>query len=193
MKKAAKIVGISVIVVSVLLCIGLYLWNGLFSHILPWTRTNFRSYDSYIKLLDAHHFFASSQFIDEIPANAISVKYYFHQKYKEKYAAHSIVLAEEDYERITRSQMVPYYESCDDYESDTLVYEIQENESWKIDDMKKAGIDIDFISNVMQNPDKQEEYYCLIDMRIGRVCHTGIVVNDTTHEMIEFSVELPLD
>ncbi len=191
MKKVAKKVGISIIVVSVLLCIGLYFWDGLFSSILPWTRTSFRSYESYINLLDNHHFLASYRFIDEIPANATLVKYYCHRHFKKKYAAHSIVLAEEDYERITRSQMLKYYERCN--ENTSLVYQIQENECWKIDDMKKAGIDIDFISNVMHNPDEQEEYYCLIDTRIGRVCHTGVVVNDTTHEMIEFSVQLPLE
>lgn len=53
-----------------------------------------------------------------------------------------------------------------------------------------SEIEVDFLDNVMQEPENIQDYYCLVIIKNGP-CYTGVIANDTTHEMIEFSVEIP--
>lgn len=185
--KKVKIILITICIAAFIIFFGKILWDGILSHVFPWTKTNFCNYQEYIELLDEHHFYASYRFVKEIPKEAADVKYYWHQDYKEKYAAHSIVIAE-NYEKIAEGRMPPYLECCDGNTTE-LVYALQE-ERCGIDDLRRAGVEIDFIQNVLQNSEEQQEYYCLVVIKIGR-CYTGVILNDTTQEIIEFSVEVP--
>lgn len=189
MKKTKKIL----LTICISVCVILFaksLWDEILSSFIPWTRTNFRDYQEYIELLDDQHFYASNRFIKEIPAEAIGTEYYVKRDYKEKYAAHSIVLGDE-YEQIVKERVTPYLENCNG-DTRRLIYSLQE-QGWGIDDLKQAGAEVDFIQNVMQNPNEQQEYYCLVVIRIGTYhgIYTGVILNDTTKELIEFSVEVP--
>lgn len=189
MKKKKWLVILIIIVLLLLIPIGKSVWDELLSNILPWTRTFFSDYQKYEELLNDQHFFATVRFIDEIPADSGEVKYYVYRRYKEKKAAHSIKLSEDKYTNIVKSQMEPYLQDCDEY-GIPLVYVIGESEKWTVVDLREKEIEVDFLDNVMQEPENIQDYYCLVIIRNGP-CYTGVIANDTTHEMIEFSVEMP--
>ncbi len=192
MKKKTVVI-ISIISLILFSLFMMYLWDGFFSNIFPWTKTNFSNYQEYIELLDEHHFYASYRFVDEIPKDALGVEYYVHRRFREKYAAHSIVLSKAQYVEIVKNRVKPYRDSCDG-RAEWLEYVLDEDEKCDIEELKKMNIDVDFLENVIQTSNEQNDFYCLVVNGINTThgtCYTGVIVNDTTHEVIEFSVELP--
>ena len=189
--KKKTVVLISIISLILFSFFMMYLWDRLLSDIFPWTKTNFSDYQKYTELLDKHHFHASYRFIDEIPEGAIDVKYYVHQRFREKYAAHSVVLPEKQYYNSINSRIESYCERCS--EAAKLVYVMNEGIAIDIKALGEMGVEVAFLENVMQKP-AQQGYYCIVVVCVNTThgtCYTGVVVNDTTHEVIEFSVELP--
>lgn len=190
MKK--KIIKFIVALITILGC-GVYLWNIGFHDFIPWTRTYFARYDEYIEFLNNRSFYASSQFVDEIPEGSSSVKYYCRQVFKNRKVAHSIVLDENMYLKIIKNQKEGY-RNYGESEACELIYLIDENEKWSVNNLKQLVVDDTFLREVMQNQGKQQDYYCLVVISINTtrgICYTGVIANDNTHEMIEFSVEIP--
>lgn len=182
----------ALVVVAILYYAATY-WTVIIADFVPWTRTNFISYDNYINLLDNRSFYASSQFVDEIPDGSSSVKYYCRQVFKNRKAAHSIVLDENMYLKIIENQKEGY-RNYGESEACELIYLMDGNECWSVNDLKQLVVEESFLREVMQNPGRQQDYYCLVVISINTtrgICYTGVIANDTTHEMIEFSVEIP--
>lgn len=71
---------------------------------------------------------------------------------------------------------------------------MSENECWSLSDLSQLEMDTDFFGEVMHDSEVQQNYYCVVVMSISTsrgICYTGVIANDTTHEMIEFSAEIP--
>ena len=176
-----------------ILCCWVCLWDIGIHDFFPWTRTYFASHDKYIELLEERSFYANRQFIDEVPDEASSVKYYCHQSFKNKMAAHSIVLNENMYKKTIEKQSQIYKDYSEGYGSG-LIYLRNEDKTWFVDDLEQLGFDESFLNNVIHKPEAQHEYYCFVVISVNTACgirYTGVIANDTTHEMIEFSVEIP--
>lgn len=189
MKKKKWLVILIIIFILLLIPIGKSVWDELLSNIVPWTRTAFSDFQKYEDLLNDQHFFTLYHFTDDIESDSEDAKYYVHRRYKDKMTAYSIVLSQNMYADIIKKQIEYYLQDCDEY-GIPLVYVIGEPEKWTVVDLREKEIEVDFLDNVMQEPENIQDYYCLVIIRNGS-CYTGVIANDTTHEMIEFSVEIP--
>ena len=168
-----------------------YWWEMGVSDFVPWTRTYFTSYEQYIKYLEWHSFPGTNLFIDEVPDDASSAKYYCRQVVKKRIAAHSMILNENVYRETLESRKQAHR----DY-GNKIIYMNDKGDCWHVDSLNQLGFDESFLDKVMHQPEEQQEYYCLIVISINSsrgTCYAGLIANDTTHEMIEFIIEIPDD
>ncbi|MBE5864935.1 MAG: hypothetical protein E7292_01815 [Lachnospiraceae bacterium] len=166
-----------------------YWWEMGVSDFVPWTRTYFTSYEQYIKYLEWHSFPGTNLFIDEVPDDTSSEKYYCRQVVKKNIAAHSNVLNENVYRETLESRKQEHR----DY-GNKIIYMNDKGDCWHVDSLNQLGVDESFLDKVMHQPEEQQEYYCLIVISINSfrgTCYAGLIANDTTHEMIEFIIEIP--
>lgn len=170
----------------------LYVWDIGGSDMFPWTKTYFTSYSNYIRFLREHSFYAAEYFSEYIPETSSSVEYFCYQNFKEKNVAHTIVLQEEEYKSILEKKKDLYIEYSNSLASE-IIYVLEDEICWNIENIKEKNIDVDFLGKVMHLK-QQQNYYCLIVFKTNTIhgtCYTGIIANDSTYEIIEFSVEIP--
>ena len=172
-------------------CFCLFIWNSLLSDIFPWSKTDFSDYEEYKELIYEQNVIA--HFPDELPEDASNAKYYYRRNFKEKYAAYSFVLPKEELKQYAEERMASYYDFYKDF-SDAIFYCHQEDAIYSFKALKRECEGLDFVDYIMQESQEQQGYYCLIVIRTGTyhgICHRGVLMNDTTCEVIEFSVEIP--
>lgn len=188
-RQLIKIFGVSLLI----LLIGQYLWNGILHDFFPWTKTNFESYKEFTCFLIEHSFSGSEQFINSFPENSSGAKYYIDQKLRKKAVAYSVVLDQNAYKTSIENQMIKHQRFIE-WGADELIYIRNLNESWSVDNLAQLKMNTDFLVEVMHEPNEQQNYYCAIVVtrkETDVIIYTGVIANDTTHEMIEFCVEIP--
>ena len=123
MKKTKKIL----LTIFISVCVILFaksLWDEILSSFIPWTRTNFSNYQEYMELLEEHHCFGRSSFINKVSSNMADGKYYWHRNFQEMYAAHSMLLSEEEYLGIVEKRNEFYSETWKGWDN-VVVYQSQ--------------------------------------------------------------------
>ncbi len=182
------------------ICIGILLiwlcykfWEGALSNFIPWTRTWFYSHESFDDLLETNHCFAGGYFIQELPQSANDVRYYWHRQFVEKFAAYSMLLEEMDYTNIIPERLEYYQEQDIKLERKRIVYEFKGEDYWYIEDSELYQKYFSFISEILHNPEAEGQYYYIVINKLNTIngtCYNGVILNDVTHEVVEFSVEI---
>ncbi|MDE7251331.1 MAG: hypothetical protein K2O32_00090 [Acetatifactor sp.] len=174
---------------SILACFGLCI-----SVVIPKTKTNFKSYQVYLDNTGVQQSSGSFFFEKELPIGAEEIKYYLYYKIAKSVTAYSVVLPENTYIDFLESRINFYIEESDERESCSLLYTLQRDEHQYIDDSEWYDVKLDYVDNVLHHPEAQQQYYFGVIMKTNTVkgeCYTGIIANDLTHEIIEFSADLP--
>ena len=199
MKRLKKMVP-KLIVAFIICCVLLFcygLWDALFVYIFPWTRTWFHDYQSYNSFLMKYN--CARTFTKELPIDATEPKYYWHHESWEAFAAYSTVLPEETFKTLSDGRQDFFHEQEEKFETRSIIYSVRDGERCYIDAPKWSDNELineeelAFVNEVIENPEAEDQYYYFIVMRIkkqGSVCYNGVILNDTTHEFIEFSAEV---
>lgn len=194
MKKIVKYF-IIILIFAFIIWYSTVLWYGLFSCYIPWEKSFCFNYRDYKKTLDNYNFFSCYYFPEDIPEETLSLKVFSQQDASyNRYTGYAIILDEILYYEMLNKRM-DYYNGVQSVVPLTeLLYKKRENEQMNILESVSSDVDIGFVSKIMQCPEQNQDYYFLVIIKnnISRgKCYTGIVANNTTHEMIEFSVEIP--
>lgn len=174
----------------------IYLWYGFFSYVFPWTQTFFLKHETFIELLNDRNCFCGRAFEEKIPDGSGKVKYYWHQEAKEILAAYSVTLSDEEYEKITEKRLNAH---CDEMKKWNLTptYVLQNEEYCYIEDTGWYDEEkLHFVDRLFEKPKHDKQYYFLIFTEYSvfdSVYYSGVILNDTTHELVEFSVRLRSD
>lgn len=196
-----KKIGIKKIIITLCIAIPIswyvyVIWDGLLSNIFPWTMTFFGNYESFDELLDDRYCGGAKLFLEELPAGSGKVKYYWHQQYGEKIAAYSVVLSDEEYAKIAANRTKAYCAEVAE-EPEKLMYKAKAGEICYIEDTAWYEEEkLHFIKKVMKKPNEDNQYYFLVvveDSPWGDECYNGVLLNDITKELIEFSAQLNKD
>ena len=199
LKKTIRILGLVFAICFILFVVfALYsVWRGVFNCIVPWTRTRFpdyQSYDSFLMDYGCHDYF-----VRELPMDAGEPKYYWHRGSWETFAAYSTTLPEETFKTLLDERMEVFREKEEEFPTDSIIYSLQDDDRCYIDDPKWCDNEIiseeelTFINEVVGNTDAKDQYYFLVvlcDDRPDTACYNGVILNDDTHEFIEFSAEV---
>lgn len=194
MKKTEKI-QIGAAFGVLVICFLIFLWNTILFEVLPWKKTHFLNYQKYLELLVENRCLGKMYFVQEVPSSTDEVEYYWYRNWAQKYAAHSITLTEAEYEKIAEERLASYYEKFNG-NMDNFLYMQQEGERTfcYIDETDLFVDDLEFVKSVLHNPDAQQQYYflVLIDHEVGdnMLWYHGVVLNDVTYELVEFSAEV---
>lgn len=202
MKRLKKVIAILIVALftmgSVLLVsIVLYaLWGGLFNCIFPWTRTRFPDYQSYDSFLMDYR--CHDYFVRELPMDASEPKYYWHRESWETFTAYSITLPEGTLKTMSDERQEFFREKEEEFSTKSIIYSLPDDHCY-IDDPKWCDNEIiseeelAFINEVIGNPEAKDQYYYLVVLcsdRSDTTCYDGVILNDNTHEFIEFSAEV---
>lgn len=175
---------------SILACLGLCI-----SVVIPKTKTNFKSYQVYLDNPGVKESSGSFSFERELPIGAEDIKYYSYYFIGRSVTAYSMVLPENTYMDFQESRINSYIEESDKWESCSLLYVLQRDEHQYIDDSEWYDVKLDYVDNVLRHPEAQQQYYFGVIMKTSNTvkgeCYAGIIANDLTHEIIEFSADLP--
>ncbi len=192
MKKWEKIIN-KICTLLVVGIIGGFLWDTLVSELVPWTRTVFFNHQSYIQLLQNEGCIGGSCFSEDKPIGACETKYYWHRDFVERYAAYSMVLTDEEYATIAEIRLKDYWNEFSE-RKDVIKYILQEGQYLYIEDSCWYDEEkLAYINKVMQNPETQQQYHfgvVLQNYTSTGIVYSGVILNDITHELIEFSAEL---
>jgi len=192
MKKWEKIIN-KICTLLVIGIIGEFLWDTLISELVPWTRTVFLDHQSYIQLLQDESCSGGCDFLKDKPIGACETNYYWHRDFVERFAAYSMVLADVEYDTIMVTRLEDYYKEYAEVE-ELIKYVMQDEKVLYIDDSNWYDEEkLNYIDKVMQNPGMSHQYYFLIVTQFHTptgICYNGVILNDITHELIEFSAEL---
>ncbi|MCM1090237.1 MAG: hypothetical protein NC092_01270 [Butyrivibrio sp.] len=173
------------------------LWHGIFAYIIPWTSTQFANYQSYSTLLKNYK--CKDYFLDELPMGAAEPKYYWHHESWEAFAAYSTTLPEESFKTLLDERMDFFREMEEEFSLENIIFSFQEEGYCYIDDPKWCADeivseeDLAFINEVVEEPEAKDKYYYFAVIRSDyhdTMCYNGVILNDDTHEFIEFSVEV---
>ncbi len=169
------------------------MWFGLVSNYIPWERSFYWSYSNYNDVLENHFFYTPrNYFMKELPDNTIFSKGFCYQKLRERGTAYALIIEEESKDCL-ENRIDFYYKEAQNLNTE-IIYQQQNEEYLNFVDLKNTIKCANIIDEVILYSERQNEYYGVIVLRSeipSGVSYMGIVVNDTTSEMIEFSVELP--
>lgn len=185
--KISKIQNIIIVLVIIVCCY--VLWTGLLYCIVPWSKTNFSSHDKFMEIISDNDCFANVSFLREMPEDATNIKYYWYREMKEKCAAYSVCVPKEDYEEIKRERGEHYREWQRKHSTTTT--EVTQG----LGAIKQSMLYMEellFIDNVLNNQQAAEQYSFLLVNKVNihkGICYSGIIVNDETCEIIEFTYE----
>ncbi len=192
MKKIGLKKGVKRILASILLIFFCYeFWEVGVSEFVPWTRTWFINHQSFEKVLYDRNCFGGVFFLEEIPLSADEMKYYWHQQFVEKFAAYSMFVGESDYDNLVEERWIRYQENLNTAEK--VTYTFQEGNYCYIEDSEMYERYFSFVNEVLHNPGSEGEYYILVINEcnaINGTCYNGVIINDTTMEIVEFSAEI---
>ena len=199
MKRLKKMVP-KLIVAFIICCVLLFcygLWDALFAYIFPWTRTRFADYQSYNSFLEKYRCY--SMFVEELPADAREPKYYWHHESREVFTAYSTVLPEETFKTLSDGRQDFFRKRAEEFSLESVVYSLQndhfcgiDNPKWLSDELINEE-ELEFINKVIESPEARDQYYYLVVFRsvnFNNMCYNGVILNDTTHEFIEFRAEV---
>lgn len=174
----------------------IYLWYGFFSYVFPWTQTIFLKHETFIELLNDRNCFGGRAFEEKIPDGSGKVKYYWHQEAKEILAAYSVTLSDEEYEKITEKRLNAHCAEMKKWNL-TPTYVLQNEECCYIEDTGWYDEEkLHFVDRLFERPKHDKQYYFLVFTEhsvFDSVYYSGVILNDTTHELVEFSVRLRSD
>ncbi len=192
MKKMKKIF-IAICISVLILLFAKFSWDEFFSNIFPWTKTDFASHQEYMELLEEHHCFGRFSFINEAPTNVAEEKYYWHRDFKEMYAAYSRVLSDEEYSGVVEKRNEFYSETWKDWDN-VVMYQVQGENFHYVDESEWFKNELGFVNTVMRNSDTLQDYYFHTVVRVdapSKFRYSGVILNASSNELIEFSIELP--
>ena len=153
----------------------------------------FLDHQSYIQLLQDESCSGGCDFLKDKPIGACETNYYWHRDFVERFAAYSMVLADVEYDTIMATRLEDYYKEYAEVE-ELIKYVMQDEKVLYIDDSNWYDEEkLNYIDKVMQNPGMSHQYYFLIVTQFHTptgICYNGVILNDITHELIEFSAEL---
>lgn len=191
MKKNKGLIASLICILSIVVC-GFLAWDVVLYEIIPWTKTEFVSHQSYLKLLAKNHGFGEVFFVKDIPKDSGDVRYYWHRDFIENFAAYSVILSEKDYEKIAENRLEAYYGEWQEYEDD-VIYVLQGEDYCYIEDSGWYNQEkLRYIDEVLSSSEEQG-YYFLIVVKFYTTTGTsynGVMLNDSTQELVEFSFEL---
>ena len=173
------------------------MWYGIFSHIVPWTSTQFTDYQSYSSFLKNYR--SLDQFLNELPTDAAEPKYYWHHESWEAFVAYATILPEETLRTLSDERMEFYRGQEEKFSTDKIIFSLHEDGYCYIDAPKWCDNEIiteeelAFINKVVSNTKVKDQYYYLVVIRedyTDTTCYNGVILNDDTHEFIEFSVDV---
>ncbi|MDE7253700.1 MAG: hypothetical protein K2O32_12250 [Acetatifactor sp.] len=167
-------------------------WSVLGEY-MPLEKTRFKSYQAY------HDYpkrcFGSGDFVDKIPTSAEDLKYYWHSAMRVVVTAYSMTLDTDTYEEVKNDRINFYVEeAAEEYSSHSLLYEARGDERQYLDGSEWYRKKLGYVDMVLHHPEVQQQYYFGAAMRVNiyeGVSYNGVIVNDTTHEIIEFSAAMP--
>lgn len=166
-------------------------WSVLGEY-MPLERTRFKSYQAY---RDYPKRCYSGYFVDEIPTSAEDLKYYWHSASRVVVTAYSMVLEADMYEEVKNNRIDFYVEEAGEYSSRSLLYEAQGDERQYLDGSEWYRKKLGYVDMVLHHPESRQQYYFGAVMRVdrlrSRVSYNGVIMNDITHEIIEFSADMP--
>ncbi len=191
MKKIGIKKGIKRILACIILIFFCYhFWKDGLSQFVPWTRTYFVEYEIFISFLDEQNCFGSDYFLENVEPSTQDVKYYWHQQFVEKFAAYSMFVETEDFINILQEQLENYREEDIKYEAEENVYEFQGENYCYIEESEMYMKYFSFVDEVLHNTNDKKGYYFVVINKINTAkgtCFNGVIANDTTLEIIEFS------
>ena len=184
---------IKVVIVVFFVFVFLILWNGLLSDIIPRERTHFRDYREFRNFLNEKHCFGSSAFGEELPETSQNEVFYFRNNWNALSAAYSMQLPSDERAIIAEERICSYREKWGEW-SNVQMYVAKKGERYYIEESEWFRRDLDFVQNVLQKPDVQKEYFLLIALKLDGPKgnrYSGVILSETTNELVEFSFELP--
>ncbi len=194
MKKIGIKKGIKRILACIILIFFCYhFWKDGLSQFVPWTRTYFVEHGSFINFLSEQHCFGRGYFIQELPQSASDVRYYWHRQFVEKFSAYSMILEENEYEKIRIERLEHYQEEELKFEPEEIIYEFQGENYYYIVDSEMYEKYFSFVNDVLHSPENKEQYYYIVISKINSAngtCFDGVIMNDITNEVVEFSAEI---
>lgn len=193
MKKINKKAIILIILIgAVLIGYGSILLPG-FRQLVSWEKTKFTEYEDFREVLTEYNSFGGGCFLEEIPGSASDMKCYWYIRLANKLAAYSMILSEDDYQKLSEERLAYYGERDLRSDAEETIYIFQEEEIPFIEDVELYQSRLTFIDKVLQTPGAEKQYYFLVVNRLNTAdgcCYNGVILNDATHEVIEFSAQL---
>lgn len=178
--------------------LGMYFATGMIlfvlDDIIPITKTHFKNHQAYLDNRTVRGSYGSFYFEEELPIDAGDMKYYSHYDIFKEVTAYSMVLPEKTYMDFKERRISFYMEESVDREACSLKYALQGDERQYIDGSEWYDKKLDYVDNVLHHPEARQQYYFGVIMKINTTngeCYTGIIANDSTREIIEFSADLP--
>lgn len=165
-------------------------WSVLGEY-MPLERTHFKSYQAYRNYPKKCY---SGYFVDEMPAGAENLKYYWHSAMRVVVTAYSMTLDTDTYEEVKNDRIDFYVKEAEEYSSRSLLYEARGDERQYLDGSEWYKKKLGYVDMVLHHPESRQQYYFGAAMRVNihkGVSYNGVIVNDTTHEIIEFSADMP--
>lgn len=196
LKKTIRILG-RVFAMCFILFVLNALWDGLFNCIVPWTWTMFPDYQLYNSFLMKYNCY--DDFLRELPMDASEPKYYWQRGSWETFTAYSTTLPEETFKTMSDERQEFFREKEEEFPADKIIHSLQEDGYSYIDDPKWCDNEIiseeelSFINKVVGNPKAKDQYYYFVVLRkdyADTTCYNGVILNDNTHEFIEFSADV---
>ncbi|MBO4981348.1 MAG: hypothetical protein J6C84_05570 [Lachnospiraceae bacterium] len=193
MKKINKKAIILIILIgAVLIGYGSILLPG-FRQLVSWEKTKFTEYEDFREVLTEYNSSGRWYFMETLPGSAGEMKYYWYIRLADISAGYSVCLDENDYEKIVDERMIHYKETSRNRGSEKVIYVHQEESPYYIENSGLFKSKMTFLEEVLQNPEAERQYYFLIINQFGPydvTCYNGVILNDVTHEVIEFSAQL---
>lgn len=173
--------------VLLVVCIGnglFVLWNGLLEEVIPHSRTWFSSYNVFREETER------SAFQKEQPASAYDIRYYVYEGCLEDKSGYGVVFASEDYIEAQRERIEQYSHAPG--ENTYYFEEGQEKRYVELKHMEEHRID--FLDKVLETENIGQFYFLCDSLYESSEIYNydGVICNDETFEMVEFSYYGPL-
>ncbi len=160
--------------------------------VVPRTRTLFGNYESFCKTTKSWFFY------DELPSSAQKVKYYYHVAFWQRDIGYISTMNDEDYEYALtthKDDFINEFTSIHPFEKFILSQYVHN------EDKKIVSLDTDFNGRLIYlqrfcNSEEINNYYYLAYFEHDSSDYYqlyGIIVNDTTKEVIEFHYQEPYE